>query len=175
MLSGMDVVVTYSDDGIHEVRVYRTRADSNDRQGAGDTAVPDPRVADDLARVARLRHAVTSQPDPARRLSALQRLATTADRRLVVEAAMAVLESDSSRALLEYALDVVRGEDSLRLEPLLKLAVGAREPTVRIKALNRLADQGARDPRIVETLRVLADDPLLRATARRLLESRVGQ
>lgn len=194
VLRGRDVIVAYSrGGGIEEVRVYGTRAqhrlspssnapvvrgvlESDPINRVVDTRLraADAREADDRARVTQLRSDVMSHPEPRRRLSALERLTASADQQVIIDALAQVMEKESDRAVLDRALDIVADHDSIPLEPLLKLAMSKQPPSVRIKALKRLSEQGGKDPRVLETLRTLLHDPTvgIRNTAQRLLDGR---
>jgi len=84
-----------------------------------------------------------------------------------------VLEREANPGLLERALDIVRGERSVPLGPIVKLAVANPAPAVRTKALGCLGEQAGRDPRARQTLEAAAADdpaPAVRTAARTLLQ-----
>ena len=159
LLKGKDFVLAYARSRLEEARVYST------------TPLNAPSAPD--AGVARLRGEALTNPDPQARLRALEGLAANADQRAALDAVVDVLEREANPGLLERALDIVRGERSVPLGPIVKLAVANPAPAVRTKALGCLGEQAGRDPRARQTLEAAAADdpaPAVRTAARTLLQ-----
>jgi hypothetical protein len=168
LLTGQNVVIIYSNDGVEEVRVYG-------RQQRGATRLPPGREVvrtDEAARIQQLENEATSHTEPRRRLSALDRLAARARPEVLSRVSIDVLARESDRAVLERALEIVRDHPGFPVEPLLALAGSNQAAPVRIEALKQLTERAPQDHRLVETLRRALNDPAsaVRSAARRLVE-----
>ena len=185
LLKQENLILLYSGSGLEEARVYGP-ADGGSRQPTAQAfAFPSvldvnrmarletAREAENDDRVARLRMDALGHPDSRQRSRALEALAANTDQQTALDTVREVLERESDSAVLGRALDIAREQEGLPLDPLLKLALNGREPTVRIKALTRLSERGSQDPRVRETLgTVAAHDPAMsvRETAETLLQ-----
>jgi len=120
----------------------------------------------------RLRSEALGNPDPAERASALDRLAASSDRALALWTALDVLEREREPEVLESALNLLSAQESVPVEPLLRIAVAGRDPTQRVQALELAAEQGKADPRVRGLLKTLSTDQAeeVREAAQRLLE-----
>jgi len=166
LLKGKDFVLAYARSRLEEARVYSTAPAASAGAAVHAPAAPD-------ADVARLRGEALTNPDPQARLRALEGLAANADQRAALDAVVDVLEREANPGLLERALDIVRGESSVPLGPIVKLAIGNPAPAVRTKALGCLGEQVSRDPRARQTLEAAAaadPAPGVRTAARTLLQ-----
>jgi hypothetical protein len=175
LLRDTDFVLLYSPRGVAEVRVYGAgqRAAVRESPPAPSVSASPPQAnAPDTAAVAGLRNQALADPDSSVRGRALEGLAAKADQPAARDAVMEVLERETNPGLLERALDIVGGDQSIPLEPIVKLAVSNPAPQVRIKALSQLGQHVTRDPQARRTLEVLAADdpaPPVREAAQALL------
>ncbi len=121
----------------------------------------------------RLQREALTNPDPSERAAALDRLAGEDDQVLAIRTALAALERERNPEVLESALDVLQGGESLPLEPVIRFATSDREPHLRIHALEILSEHGPEEPRILALLRTLAESAQredVREAAKNLLE-----
>jgi len=175
LLRDKDFVLLSSPSGAAEVRVYGPGQRTAVRESAPAPAVgasPPQADAPDNAAVAGLRNQALADPDSGVRGRALEGLAAKADQPAARDAVMEVLARETNPGLLERALDIVGGDQSIPLEPIVKLAVNSPAPQVRIKALSQLSQHVSRDPQARRTLEVLAADdpaPPVREAAQALL------
>jgi len=175
LLRDKDFVLLSSPSGAAEVRVYGPGQRTAVRESAPAPAVgaaPPQADAPDNAAVAGLRNQALADPDSGVRGRALEGLAAKADQPAARDAVMEVLARETNPGLLERALDIVGGDQSIPLEPIVKLAVNSPAPQVRIKALSQLSQHVTRDPQARRTLEVLAADdpaPPVREAAQALL------
>jgi len=173
LLRDKDFVLLSSPSGAAEVRVYGPGQRTAVRESAPAVGASPPQAdAPDNAAVAGLRNQALADPDSGVRGRALEGLAAKADQPAARDAVMEVLARETNPGLLERALDIVGGDQSIPLEPIVKLAVNSPAPQVRIKALSQLSQHVTRDPQARRTLEVLAADdpaPPVREAAQALL------
>jgi hypothetical protein len=166
LLWNRDFLLVYSDEGLAEVRVL-----------GGERGLPrDLEV--EAATLGRLRVEALHHPDPAVRVSALDRLAVNGEQALVLKTALEVLEREPDEEVLKSALDHLLAHESVPVEPVLNLVAGDRDPALRAEALDLLGEHGRGDQRVSDTLRVLVrteQDAGLRETARTLLNEWEGE
>jgi hypothetical protein len=182
-------ILVYSPAGLIEARVYmegrgefrrlpvKAKQTPQRPKGAQTADRPSGGAEDDPAHLARLRGAAIGHPDPAERSTALEKLAESDDEKLALETALEVLDRERNPEVLESALDILLGQESVPLEPILKLAAADREPDVRIRALELLGEHGKRDRRVLELLRNLDKNDKhdeVRESARSLLRDLEG-
>ena len=172
LLRHKNFIFAYSSTGLAEVKVYV--------EGTGDfhrlpveTQRSGERGPAAQQGAVRLRAEALGNPDALERSRALSRLAESGNLKLAVETALEVLERERDSEVLESALDLLLGAESVPLDPILKLAASAREVELRVQALEILGEHGKRDPRVSELLKTLAKsdkDNEVRETAESLLE-----
>lgn len=134
----------------------------------GSTAAPDKEAI-------RLRAEALGNPDPDQRVAGLEELAASDYQQLALDTAVKVLGSERVADVLQSALSVVAGMDTVPLEPILTFVADNRvqDPAVRIQALELLTEHGQDDPRVRELLRRIArsdKDKDVRESAESLLE-----
>ena len=129
----------------------------------------DPRWLD------RLRREAMTHPEAARRAAALEELTGRSDETVVRDTALAMLARDRDPKVLEAALDVVSTLTGFPLDQIAQFVAAAREPALRIQALDILGDRVTEDSRIKTWLQSLSandGDEDVRNAARMLLEQR---
>ena len=112
-------------------------------------------------------------PDPARRREAVEALADSQEPGQHLAILLAVLKQDGDSDVREAALDALQSLDAIPLEPLFNVALQDREPSIRTKALELLAEKGKSDRQVKAVLlRASKADPdeEVRETASSLLE-----
>ena len=134
----------------------------------GSAAAPDKEAI-------RLRAQALGNPDPDQRVAGLEELAASDYPQLALDTAVKVLGSERVADVLQSALSVVAGMDTVPLEPILTFIADNRvqDAAVRIQALEILSEYGQDDPRVRELLRRLAKsdkDKDVRESAKSLLE-----
>jgi hypothetical protein len=184
LLRAKNFILVYSPSGLAEVRVYgegrgefRRLAVETKRPPARARTVqktdrPPAGAAGELAQLIRLRGEALGNPDPAERSGALDELGGSGDQKLVLETALEVLERERDPEVLKSALDLLADQESVPLEPLLRLAA-SRESALRIQALELLSEHGKQDPRVSELLKTVAGndrDEEVRESAKSLLD-----
>jgi hypothetical protein len=152
LLHEYDAVFSYTAERLRRVTVYAPLA-------AGEPLVEEPRPA------------VVDGPTVERQSEALWALAAQDDQE-ARDAALAILAHAPQVRLLEDALDVLDGLESVPAEPLLAFAGGQPSAGLRGRALEVLARHWPRDPRVTALVEAGARDADegLRDTARALLE-----
>lgn len=185
LLRQKNFVLVYSPAGLTEARVYLEGKGEFRKLAVGTKRPPpNPRIAKQTSRpsegavaesdqIARFRSEALSNPDPAERSAALDRLAESADQALARETVLEVLERERNPEVLESALSVLQDQESVPLEPVLRFAAATRTPTLRLRALELLSEHGKGDPRVRELLSSLARndrDEEVREHAQSLLE-----
>jgi hypothetical protein len=173
LLRGRDFVLVSGSGRPAEARLYSHREASPAASPAASPGSAPPGEAIDRTNVAALRRQALDDPNPRVRARALEGLAANADHQAARDAVLAVLERESNAGLLQRALDIVGGDATIPLEPLVKLALANPSPEVRVKALTQLAGHVARDPRARTTLEAAAAEdatPSVRDAARALLQ-----
>lgn len=142
--------------------------------GKGQTADQGTAVAPDKEAI-RLRAEALGNPDPDQRVAGLEELAASDYPQLALDTAVKVLGSERVADVLQSALSVVAGMDTVPLEPILTFVADNRvqDAAVRIQALELLSEHGQDDPRVRELLRRIArsdKDQDVRESAKSLLE-----
>ena len=132
-----------------------------------------------LADLAPFRAQALTDPDPMRRTTGLYEMVKRGSQRLVAETALEMLDRERDPELLQIALDLVSAQESVPLDPIVRLARSEAAPAVRIEALNVLAiEGGGEDARVTELLGHLAKndkDSGVRRAAQRLLQDLEGE
>jgi len=190
LLRHKNFILVYSSAGLTEVRVYmegkgefqRLRVEAKQPpqrpKGAQTADRPPGGAEDDPARLARLRGEALGHPDPAERSTALEKLAESDDEKLALDTALEVLDRERDPEVLESVLDLLSGQESVPLGPILKFVATDRGPAIRIRALELLGEHGKQDPRVSELLKTVARNDKneeIRAIARSLLEDLEGE
>ena len=183
LLRGKNLILVYSQAGLSEIRIYGEgsrefrrltvgRPQPSRRAQTAQRAPRPPRgVVEDFAELTRLRAEALENPDPAARSAALDRLSR--NEKLAVQTALEILERERDPEVLESALDILGGQESVPLDPLFKVATHP-EPTVRLQALELLSEHGEGDSRVRDLLKKIVQTDRnreVRETARSLLES----
>jgi hypothetical protein len=121
----------------------------------------------------RLARESASHPDPTRRIAALEELTGRSDEAVVRDTALEMLARDRDPQVLETALDVVSTLKSVPLDQIAQFVAAAREPALRIQALDILGDRVKEDPRVkiwLQSLSVTDGDDDVRSAARMHLD-----
>ena len=123
----------------------------------------------------RLRAEALGNPDPEQRVAGLEELASGDYPELALETVVKVLGSERVADVLQSALTIAGGMDTVPLEPILTFVADNRvqDSGVRIQALELLSEHGQTDPRVRELLRRIArsdKDKDVRESAKSLLE-----
>jgi hypothetical protein len=144
------------------------------RPGNGQTADQDSGATPDKE-ASRLRAEALGNPDPEQRVAGLEELAAGDYSQLALNTAVTMLGSERVADVLQSALSVVAGMDTVPLEPILTFVADnrVRDAAVRIQALELLSEHGQDDPRVRELLRRIArsdENKDVRESAKSLLE-----
>jgi hypothetical protein len=137
--------------------------------GLSPTPLPDG----DPRRLDRLRREAVTHPDAARRTAALEELTGRSDESSVRDTAIEMLARDRDPKVLEAALDVVSTLTSAPLEQIAQFVAAAREPALRIQALDILGERVNEDARVktwLQSLSTTDGDDDVRSAARMLLD-----
>lgn len=181
LLPDHNFVVVHSSDGI-EIEIHAPgQAAPPAPQGTrsvGQAAPSAPPAAPSApiakADPATLRDTALSDPDPGKRAQALSLLSQTPDKGIAGETALSVLDRDREPAVLRTALDALRGQAPVRLDPLIRFAGNSDQvPELRVRAIELLRDKALGDGQVQALLRVAAAQDrseAVQAVARRILE-----
>jgi hypothetical protein len=174
LLRGKNFVLVGAPARLSEVRVYSREHAAARTEAAAVSASPGAVATEEMALMG-LRNSALNDASPSARARALEGLAANAGQRIVRDTIMEVLQRETLRGLVDRALDIIAGDQSIPLEPLINLATTSVVPALRIKALTRLSEHLARDPQARRVLEVAAGDdatPEVRDAARTLLRQR---
>ena len=111
-------------------------------------------------RVIQSRQAGLGDPDPERRMEAVMALAADEEPGKSLDLLIEVLKQDGDSNVREAALHALESLDAIPLDPLFAVAVQDKSPSIRMRALALLGEQGAGDPRVKAALqRAATSDP----------------
>jgi hypothetical protein len=174
LLRDRDHVLVTSPAGVLEIRIYGTAPEAARPAGApARRGEPAPAgVTEPTPDPLQLRADALMHADPEERALALDRLVGTDAGDVARGAVLAVLDGEHDPRVLETALDLLDGLETLPLEPLLGWVARRHEPALRIRALTMLRERAENDGRvhrILSTLGQREEDETVRAAARALL------
>jgi HEAT repeat protein len=99
-------------------------------------------------------------PDPEKRTEAVMALAAGEEPGKSLDLLIEILRQDKDNDVREAALHALGSLDPIPLEPLLAVAFQDKSPSIRVRALTLLGEQGAGDPRVKAALqRAATSDP----------------
>ena len=127
----------------------------------------------DTRLVDRLRREAVTHPEAARRAAALEELTGLGDEALVRATAIEMLARERDPKALEATLDVVSTLHSVPLEQIAQFVAAARQPALRIQALDILGDRVREDSQVRAWLHSLSTsdgDDDVRSAARMALD-----
>jgi hypothetical protein len=111
-------------------------------------------------RVMPSRQAGLGDPDPERRMEAVMALAVGEELGQSQDLLIEVLKQDKDNDVREAALNALESFDPIPLEPFFAAALQDKSPSIRMRALALLGEQGAGDPRVKAALqRAATSDP----------------
>jgi HEAT repeat protein len=106
------------------------------------------------------RPAGLGDPDPERRMEAVMALAAGEEPLQSLDLLIEVLKQDGDSDVREAALHALESLDPIPLDPLFAVAFQDKSPSIRVRALTLLGEQGAGDPRVKAALqRAATSDP----------------
>jgi len=111
--------------------------------------------------------------DPEKRTEAVMALAADEEPGKSLDLLIEVLKQDGDSDVREAALHALESLDPIPLDPLFAVAVQDKSPSIRVRALTLLGEQGAGDPRVKAALQKAATsdpDPEVMELASSLLE-----
>lgn len=176
LLRTKNFVFVYSGSALAEVRTY-TRIAVVREPSAGPTVRSNaPPTEAERREGLRLRAQALGDPDPDERTAGLLELAGGDNEQLALETATRMLEIERVADVLQTALMVLARMDPVPIEPLLAFVNANRVPdaSVRIQALELMANRRPVDPRVRQTLAMLASGDRnqdVRDSAQSLLET----